>query len=283
MGAKSDSGDSGISAASARTISRELLLACAALAITLSLHSSVLAQSSSDYTVLLRIELQLPERTLNGPPRKISVKLQPLQGQRTAATIAVSEGQPTEIRLRPGRYQITSTDPVEVEGQAYGWDVEIPVTDQTNELRLSEENAVWMSDTEASQAFSAAGAPSDRREETVAPEPAVRAEIEALLQRWTVSLRNHDLAGQMSCYGSSLTEYFRQRDVKRDYILRDKERFFARYPAARQLTLTDVHISQVGESPEATALKTWSFGGHKDWIDRSSPIYGLQGKTVIGS
>lgn len=254
-------------AASARSLHRDALFGCAALAVTLLLQGAGIAQSSVDHAVLLRIELQLPERAPSGSPRRTRVKLQPLQGEWTGETIAVSEGQATEIRVPPGRYQITSTDPVKVEGQAYGWDVEIPATDETNELRLSPENAVWVSDTASAEDSSAAvGAPSIHRgKDAIVPDPAVRAEIEVLLQRWTSSLRNHDLAEQMSCYGSRLAEYFRQRNVGRDYVLSDKERFLTRYPDIRQLTLSDVRIFEAAQLPEATAVKTWSFGGRKDW------------------
>src|ERR1019366_10437085 len=82
---------------------------------------------------------------------------------------------------------------------------------------------------EAEPAVVTTAPPPGNGETENAPGPEVRAQIQTLLQRWTSSLRDHNLNEQMSCYASRLTAYFRQRDVTQDYVRRDKQRFLERY------------------------------------------------------
>jgi hypothetical protein len=54
----------------------------------------------------------------------------------------------------------------------------------------------------------------------------------------------------------------------------------------RQVSLSDVRIFQVGDRPEVTALKTWSFGGNKEWIGQAITHLQLEkenGRWVIVS
>lgn len=217
--------------------------------------------------VQLRLELQLLDAPRHGEPRQTVVTLQPLDWQSKAQNVPVSEAATTEVTLPPGRYQITSHEPVMVEGQPYGWDVEVPLTEQVNQVRLSQENAVRVSDTEPDQqtAVRAATPPNGTADHQAGTDPTVRAQVQDLLQRWTSSLRNRDLTEQMSCYASRLDAYFLRRNVSWSFVLRDKQRFLQRYPDVRHLSLSDVHISEINGRPEVTAVKTWSFGGRADW------------------
>ena len=274
-------------AASGRASFRQFLCIFATIMLWL-LPQRLVSQAPGNKTVQLRIELELPDAPLHGPPRKATVILRPLDGQANPQKIDVSDVATTEVTLPLGRYEITSTEPVEVGGQAYGWDVEVPVTEPVNELRLSQENAVRVSDTEAEAepAVVTTAPPPGNGETENAPGPEVRAQIQTLLQRWTSSLRDHNLNEQMSCYASRLTAYFRQRDVTQDYVRRDKQRFLERYPQVRHLSLSDVRIFQVGDRPEVTALKTWSFGGNKEWIGQAITHLQLEkenGRWVIVS
>src|SRR5690348_886162 len=101
----------------------------ACFCILLMICADVLAQnaqpqSGEQPTVQLQIELQLPDATPNAAPRQTTLMLQPLEHQATPKSVTVSESAPTVLTLPAGRYEITSTEPVDVDGQPYGWDVE---------------------------------------------------------------------------------------------------------------------------------------------------------------
>jgi hypothetical protein len=282
----------------------------------------VRAQQAQPETVQLRITLELPDTRANRALRQATVELQPLENQSQGQTVTVSEGITAILNLPPGRYEITSTQPVDVDGQPYGWDVEVPLMYHTNDLRLSQENAVRVSDEQpgpeqpamaaasseppnpeppapssapsvtgshtasAPPSSSISSAPPTATVAESAVTPAVREEIEDLLDRWTYALRNHNLTEEMTCYASRLSAYFRQRDVSQDFVRRDKQRFFQRYPEVRQLALSDVQIFEAGDHPEVRARKTWSFGGHKDWTGQVITHLELakeQGRWVIVS
>jgi hypothetical protein len=255
------------------------------------------AQEPATQIAQLSITLELPDTHPGGPPRSTTVNVQPLQGQGAPQTVTITEGVPTVLHLVAGRYEITSTQPVDVAGQPYGWDVEVPLLYHVNELRLSQENAVRVSDeapaleppvesastpaagtSPASPNAPAPGPANAPRSRTNVPatprttpteqaevNPAVRAQIMQMLERWTSALRDHNLNEEMACYAPHLTAYFRQRDVSRDFVRRDKEQFLHRYPEVRRLALRDVRIFGTSDHPDVTAIKTWSFGGHRDW------------------
>jgi hypothetical protein len=250
-------------------VRRDILWVLALMPSLLGPQDASFAQSTlaNDQKVQLRLELQLLDAPRNGEPRQTVVTLQPLDWQSEAQNVPVSEAATTEVTLPPGRYQITSEEPVMVEGQPYGWDLEVPLTEQVNQVRLSQENAVRVSDTEPDQqtAVRAATPPNGTADHQAGTDPIVRAQVQDLLQRWTSSLRNRDLTEQMSCYASRLDAYFLRRNVSWNFVLRDKQRFLQRYPDVRHLSLSDVHISEINGRPEVTAVKTWSFGGRADW------------------
>lgn len=215
--------------------------------------------------VRLRIRLDLPTDSSNATPRSTILQVQPLDSNTAPATIHVSEGATTLVTLPPGRYQITSTTPVPIEGHAVGWDIELPVLGAETELQLSQQNAVRVSPfgnlEPGAQDESASGTGSSAQ-----PVDAdTQAQIQQLLNRWVGSIKARDLNEQMSCYAPTLSRYFLKQNVSKQEVRRDKQRFLERYPNIRELALQDVKITSVNGQPEVTAVKSWDFGGQKDW------------------
>jgi len=229
-------------------------------------------------TVELRIQLSWWGASSRSGPRRTTMALQPLDSHEAAGTVQVSEDATTVIKLTRGRYQLTTINPIVVNGQAYGWSIELPLIESTNELRLSQENAVRLSSAGIANARNISSGSSGP-----APPPAAtaddetRAQIAALLRRWTSSLKSHNLKAQMSCYAPRLATYFRQHNVSREWVQQDKQSLLQRYPKIRQLDLSDVQITTNASQPEATAVKTWSFGGGEtDWHGQAITYFVFQ-------
>jgi hypothetical protein len=187
----------------------------------------------------------------------------------TPQTITVRASEVKVIKLTPGRYQLTTTAPLQVDGRSYGWDLELPLTQSTNNVELSLSNAVVLNappppalapDVSARDVKPLATAtPSLPADETT------RVQITALLHKWIESIKTRDLNGQMLCYAPQLTTYLQKHDVPRSEIRLDKKRFFERYPQIREIKISNLKITG-SDRPEATFLKTWNFGGVKsDW------------------
>ncbi len=257
-------------------------------AMMLALAESATAQSkptAPNTTVELRIELTWWSASSGGGPRKTTMTLQSLDSNETTNTVQVSEGVTTIIRLRRGRYQLTTINPVVVNGQAYGWSIELPLVESTNQLRLSQENAVRLSSAGMAYEQNVLLGPPTAVTPTAGDD--TRAQISALLSRWTASLKSHDLKGQMSCYAPRLATYFRQHNVSRERVEQDKQNLFQRYPSIRRLELSNIQITNKAGQPEATAVKTWIFsGGEADWRGQAITYFSFQkvrGRWTISS
>jgi hypothetical protein len=237
--------------------------------------------------VQLDISLVLPDHDPHKAPRQTTIRLQPLDWKSEPASGNVSEDATTVVKLPPGRYQVTSMQPVPVNGNHVGWDLEVPVIEPVNKLRLSQENAVRVSPFgvgETEQGDNAAAPSTSPSEGSV--DSGTRAQIEELLKRWTSSLQARDLETQMSCYAPRLDTYFRSHNVSREEVRQDKQRFLQRYPEIRQLSLSNVQINTRSGNPEVTALKSWDFGGRKDWVGQVITHLTLEredGRWVISS
>lgn len=200
-------------------------------------------------------------------PREAAVTLQRLDAPGAPASFSVKSNALTVVTLNPGRYELTTTRPVQLNGHWYGWDIEIPVTEPTNDVTLSAENALQVApptDTPRAE-DDLRGAPAIATSGPALVDEQTRAAITDLLNTWTSSLKQRNLEAQMSCYAPRLTTYFLQHNVTKAEVRRDKQRFFERYPNIRELAISNVQISRASGTPEATLLKTWNFGGYKDW------------------
>jgi hypothetical protein len=221
------------------------------------------------------VESQLPQ-----PGPETTMILRPLNVHASEKTVTVKAGEPAVITVVPGRYQLTTTKPLDVNGKSYGWDMELPLTQPVNDVELSSWNAVVLNTpaptvpaavpvTKPSEPSAAPDTrftrPVTTSDTSSASDANTRAQITALLQRWTASLKSEDIDQQMSCYASELTTYFLKHNVRKPEIRRDKERFFARYPQIREIKISNLQITDT-HPPEATFLKTWNFGGvESDW------------------
>jgi hypothetical protein len=250
-----------------------------AVAMVLALTECATAQSkpptAPNTTVELRIQLSWWGASSLGGPRKTTMTLQPLDSTQAANAVQVSEGVTTIIRLTRGRYQLTTIDPIVVNGQAYGWSIELPLVEPTNQLRLSQENAVRLSSAAIAYEQNVSLGPATTASATADDD--TRRQISALLSRWTASLKSHDLKAQMSCYAPRLATYFRQHNVSHERVQQDKQNLFQRYPNIRRLELSNVHITTQASQPEATAVKTWIFsGGEADWRGQAITYFSFQ-------
>lgn len=265
-----------------------------AAAVMLTLVESAIAQSqppnTSNAIVKLRVRLSWWSSSSRIGPLRTTVTLQPLDTNGPASTVQVREGATAVIELPRGRYQLTTISPMVVDRQAYGWSIELPLVESTNELQLSQENAVRLSQAEISNAgdislLPAPGTGASGKRDT--SDADTRTQISALLSRWTSSLKSRDLKAQMACYAPQLATYSRQHNVSRERVRQDKQSFLLRYPKIRRLDLSNIQITTEGSQPEATAVKTWSFGGGEtEWRGQVTIYFMFQkvnGRWAISS
>ncbi len=238
-----------------------LIAAVVMLALTKSATAQSQPPNPSNAIVKLRIQLSWSGESSRAGPLRTTVTIQPLDSNGAADMVQVREGAPTVVELPRGRYQLTTISPTVIKGQAYGWSIELPLVESINELQLSQENAVRISPADIANAGAISLVPEPAAGGSVRPDADTRAQISALLSRWTSSLKAHDLRAQMSCYAPQLTTYLRQHNVSRERVRQEKQSFFLRYPKIRQFDLSNLQITTAGSQPEATAVKTWSFGG----------------------
>jgi hypothetical protein len=218
----------------------------------------------SNASVKLRIQLSWWPASSTGGPLRTTATLQPLDSNVAARTLEVKEGTATVIELPRGRYQITTTSAVTINGQAYGWSIELPLVEPTNEVQLSQENAVRLSRAEIANAGDLTVLPGTAVDSFTGydtSDAGSREQISALLSKWTSSLRHGDLKMQMTCYTPKLATYKGQHNVSREQVRQEKERLLVRYPSNRRVSLSNVQIKTGVSQADATALKTWDFTG----------------------
>jgi hypothetical protein len=253
-------------------IARGGLRLIAAAAMLVSLQPSI-AQSkppnTSNAIVKLRLRLSWWNSWSRVGPLRTTVTLQPLDSKRAPDTIEVREDATTLIELPRGRYQLTTISPMVINRQAYGWSIELPLVESSTDLELSQENAVRLSQAEIATAGDTSllprpGAAGGTRLDTSNAD--TRAQIYALLNRWTSSLKSGDLKAQMSCYAPQLANYSRLHNVSRERVRQEKQSLLLRYPNIRRLDLSNIQVSADRSQPQATAIKTWSFSGREaEW------------------
>lgn len=187
------------------------------------------------------------------------------------------------VRVPPGTYQIVTAQPIVIGARKYHWDIEAPITEPTNELRLSEWQAVVIGlevDTEMDVVADAAEPtekappatpPAAKRSQTppvperqaVASNDSDELAIRQLLEVWIRSLHDRQLQTHVACYAPRMERYFLRTNVDREQVRRDKERFLRRFPVLNKLEISDIRVRRAGDTAEATFLKTWDFIGNR--------------------
>ncbi|MBC8165773.1 MAG: hypothetical protein H7Y20_07865, partial [Bryobacteraceae bacterium] len=83
-------------------------------------------------------------------------------------------------------------------------------------------------------------------------------EVRALVERWRSTLLEKNIAGHVACYAPVVRRYFRQANVNRAFVEKDKRRLAALWPEIRTYEISDLTISEL--SPDravATFRKEW--------------------------
>ncbi len=202
---------------------------------------------------------------LRGQPPAAIVVLTPIGHQGIAQKLRLTSTSTAIARLAPGRYQLTTTAPLIVDRQAYGWNIELALVDPVNNIRLSQENAVRLEVGDVIEPAArhvlpanAPAAPTHTRAE-INPE----SQIVALLNRWAASLRARDLRTHMSCYAPQLARYYQQRNVSWRQVEAQKRKLLQLYTQLRSLELRDINVTIDGEQAAATAVRKWDFTNHE--------------------
>ena len=101
-----------------------------------------LAWSQTD-TAKLSVRAVLIDKDLNQKPvPKLAFVLAPFEGP-TGEPVTGKTGFDgnAELRLNPGKYHLSTPDPVEFQGRKYSWDVEVTVFAAGTSIELSNDNA----------------------------------------------------------------------------------------------------------------------------------------------
>jgi hypothetical protein len=86
-------------------------------------------------------------------------------------------------------------------------------------------------------------------------------DIQSLLDRWVVSMRNRDINAQMACYAPKVDQYFGWRNVSADKIRQQKEHDYSQIGAVRQFQISNVRIQHEGPNRAIVRFdKTWDYG-----------------------
>jgi hypothetical protein len=141
-----------------------LIAACLAFLVVASPNARGQSSSNADLSgarnprVSLRVELDAaslgqrcgtrPEDRCDGQA-KVPLTLRPLDHAAPSRRFSVEISRPAILALRPGRYQLSSSHPASVGGKTWVWDIELPLTEQSNEVVLSQQNAMVLDATPA--------------------------------------------------------------------------------------------------------------------------------------
>jgi hypothetical protein len=171
-----------------------------------------------------------------------------------------------KLRVAPGTYEIVTVQPLLIDKREYYWDMEAPLTEPSNQVQLSEWQALIFGpdNPTAPQRLQKPTGESSRR---MQPDTSVgdpeEAAIRELLVTWVESLRERKLPLHLSCYAPRMDRYFLKTNVNADDVREDKQRFLRRYPVLKKLEINDVSIQRSGNVAEANFRKSWDFQGVK--------------------
>jgi len=83
-------------------------------------------------------------------------------------------------------------------------------------------------------------------------------DIRALLNEWTESFKEKDLARQVECYAPIMDTYFLRHNVSRDFVQADKSRAFNAITETRAFEISDITIEFAsGSNATVTFRKKW--------------------------
>ena len=255
---------------SRRTLRRQpgildLRWCCLVTALLLASATNAAAQAvqPNPPTVEVRIHLTW-DPALNSHESAVVV-IEPATHSTAPQQLRLTPSSGATVRLAPGRYQLTTTTPLVIGHQAYGWNIELALFDPVNNIQLSQENAVRLAAGDviepASPHLQTANAPATMPDSSTAVD--ARSQLLALLNRWTDSLRARDLRTQMSCYAPHLPRYLERRNVSWTQLQTQKRRLFDLYTQIRVLNLSDIDLTISQDQAEATAVMKWDFTDHE--------------------
>jgi hypothetical protein len=90
------------------------------------------------------------------------------------------------------------------------------------------------------------------------------AEINGLLDRWRSSIISGDVNAQTILYAPRMEHFFRQRNVSRASVQREKARMMELYPEVKQYDISDVRVESSKEDEAVvTFRKDWDMRGDR--------------------
>jgi hypothetical protein len=230
------------------------------LLFTSAIYALGQASPPPSATVELRIQLDWSAPSSAHPA---NIVVAPVDHRGDAQALRLSLTSDITVKVPPGRYQLTTTTPLVINHQAYGWNVELALFDPVNTVRLSQENAVRLAKGDVIEPASAHMASAAA---TTTDAPAginARSQIIAVLNRWVASFRAHELSKQMSCYAPQLARYLQQRNVSSYQVQAEKRRTLQLYTNVRRYDLSDINLALDGGQAAVTAVKTWELTNHE--------------------
>jgi hypothetical protein len=266
-----------------RLVERSALCAfrCAAIeALILVIAAFAAAQDQTAAAAIVEVRVQISwsmERS-GGHPLVALVTLEPLDRIGAPQNLRISESSTSVVRIAAGRYQLITTSPVVIKGQAYGWSIELPLVAPVNYIQLSQENAIRLNvgDVIETAVPNLSVAPATPAASRIATDDA-RVEITALLDRWITSLKSRNLKAQMSCYAPRLATYNGKRNVSREQVRAQKRKLFRLYTQIRRLELSDIDLGIGPAHATATALERWNFSNDEvQWQGRALVDFGFE-------
>ena len=259
-------------------IDRRLRLPCWARRMPLTLACIFLGVSAADSQIPAKVEVRLQLSWWDAPAhthlRQATVVVEPLAAQGDPRTIRLVENTTSIASLAPGRYQLTTTTPLVVDGQAYGWSIELPLLEPVNTVRLTQENAVRLNVADFVAPHVAGLTPASTAPSSSQPDEGDRRQIKALLDRWAAALRSRNLNSLMSCYAPRLTSYNQQTNVSRNQVQLQKSKLLHTFTHVRSFDLSSVDVSVSNGQAKGTAIKTWFFSNEDaTWHGRAEVYF----------
>jgi hypothetical protein len=89
-------------------------------------------------------------------------------------------------------------------------------------------------------------------------------EVNHLLSRWRRAVITGDINAQTILYAPRMDRYFRQRNVSRDLVRREKVRLKEMYPQITRYDISDVRIESSKDSEKVVSFrKDWDMRGER--------------------
>jgi hypothetical protein len=102
-------------------------------------------------------------------------------------------------------------------------------------------------------------APKEPQEEAGGEAPA---DVLGFIEKWRKSLATGDIDTQVSCYAPRVQKFFRERNVNRDQVRREKERLMRAYPKISRYDVRDLRLESIsGNRAVVTFTKNWDAYG----------------------